>query len=46
MVAGVAAEGQGMLAKAQDTVFWPVIYADWEVVRVRFGECNVKQPSR
>ena len=46
LVAGVAPGGRGMLARAQDTVFWPGIYADLEAVRARCGECNVKQPSQ
>ena len=36
----------GMLARAQDTVFWPGIYANLEAERARCGECNVKQPSQ
>ena len=46
LVAGVAPGGRGMLARAQDTVFWPGIYADLEAVRARCGECNVKQHSQ
>ena len=36
----------GMFARAQDTVFWPGIYANLEAVRAGCGECNVKQPSQ
>ena len=38
LVTGLAPVGRGMLTRAQDTVFWPGIYAALE--------CNVKQPSQ
>ena len=36
----------GIIARAQDKVFWPGIYAYLEAVRARCRECNVKQPSK
>jgi hypothetical protein len=46
---GLHAAHQGvgsMLARAQQTVFWPGIFNNLEVIRARCRECNVKAPSQ